>query len=393
VHTPTLVLMAVILTGVMALMMLAAWRFNPRTRAMAHWMVAYGCAFAFSLSLLLHRFLPEIVVILLSQSLAAAMAYCNLTGAQLYTRSRRWSWRILLAALAVLLSCSALANWLFADQTIRYLTSSLTVGGLFVASAVTMLPASITLYPARALYALVCALHGAFVMARPWLFQLSESGLFSRDGLIAVSHLVALESIVAIVLLALCVIMLSSEQMLLELRHIAERDALTGVFNRRAFLTLLRKNAAQLGRLNKPLSILLVDLDHFKRINDNAGHKTGDKALRHFIHIAQGCIREGDVIGRIGGEEFAIFLPTADLAEAHVVAQRLRGSLEAHPLAYKHSRIGITASIGIASKLPDESVEEALHRADKAMYRAKRNGRNRVETAANDEVTVLIAPL
>ncbi len=392
-HTPTLVLMAVILTGVMTLMLLAAWRFNPRTSALAYWTLAYGCGFLFSLALLLHRFMPEIVAILLSQSLAASMAYCNLSGAQIYTQSRPWSWRIFIPALALLLMGSALSNLLLDDQSVRYLISSLTVGSLFVASALVMAPRKITLYPARALYALVSSLHGLFLLGRPWLFQLGDAGLFSRDGLIAVSQFVALESIVAIVLMALCIIMLSSEQMMLELKHIAERDALTGVFNRRAFLTLLRKTAAQLERLHKPLSILLVDLDHFKRINDNAGHKTGDKALRHFIHIAQGCIREGDVIGRIGGEEFAIFLPTADLAEAHVVAQRLRGSLEAHPLAYKHSRIGITASIGIASKLPDESAEAALHRADKAMYRAKRNGRNRVETADDNELTVLIAPL
>ena len=392
-HTPTLVLMAVILTGVMTLMLLAAWRFNPRTSALAYWTLAYGCGFLFSLALLLHRFMPEIVAILLSQSLAASMAYCNLCGAQIYTQSRPWSWRIFIPALALLLMGSALSNLLLDDQSVRYLISSLTVGSLFVASALVMAPRKITLYPARALYALVSSLHGLFLLGRPWLFQLGDAGLFSRDGLIAVSQFVALESIVAIVLMALCIIMLSSEQMMLELKHIAERDALTGVFNRRAFLTLLRKTAAQLERLHKPLSILLVDLDHFKRINDNAGHKTGDKALRHFIHIAQGCIREGDVIGRIGGEEFAIFLPTADLAEAHVVAQRLRGSLEAHPLAYKHSRIGITASIGIASKLPDESAEAALHRADKAMYRAKRNGRNRVETADDNELTVLIAPL
>lgn len=392
-HTPTLVLMAVILTGIMTLMLLAAWRFNPRTSALAYWTLAYGCGFLFSLALLLHRFMPEIVAILLSQSLAASMAYCNLSGAQIYTQSRPWSWRIFIPALALLLMGSALSNLLLDDQSVRYLISSLTVGSLFVASALVMAPRKITLYPARALYALVSSLHGLFLLGRPWLFQLGDAGLFSRDGLIAVSQFVALESIVAIVLMALCIIMLSSEQMMLELKHIAERDALTGVFNRRAFLTLLRKTAAQLERLHKPLSILLVDLDHFKRINDNAGHKTGDKALRHFIHIAQGCIREGDVIGRIGGEEFAIFLPTADLAEAHVVAQRLRGSLEAHPLAYKHSRIGITASIGIASKLPDESAEAALHRADKAMYRAKRNGRNRVETADDNELTVLIAPL
>lgn len=392
-HTPTLVLMAVILTGVMTLMLLAAWRFNPRTSALAYWTLAYGCGFLFSLALLLHRFMPEIVAILLSQSLAASMAYCNLSGAQIYTQSRPWSWRIFIPALALLLMGSALSNLLLDDQSVRYLISSLTVGSLFVASALVMAPRKITLYPARALYALVSSLHGLFLLGRPWLFQLGDAGLFSRDGLIAVSQFVALESIVAIVLMALCIIMLSSEQMMLELKHIAERDALTGVFNRRAFLTLLRKTAAQLERLHKPLSILLVDLDHFKRINDNAGHKTGDKALRHFIHIAQGCIREGDVIGRIGGEEFAIFLPTADLAEAHVVAQRLRGSLEAHPLAYKHSRIGITASIGIASKLPNESAEAALHRADKAMYRAKRNGRNRVETADDNELTVLIAPL
>jgi diguanylate cyclase (GGDEF)-like protein len=241
------------------------------------------------------------------------------------------------------------------------------------------------------LFALIAGAHGLFVFMRPWLFRLGEAGLFSQ-GEIAVSHIVALEAIAGIVLLALGIIMLANEQTTIQLKRIAERDALTGVFNRRTFLMLLKKNAAQLERLNRPLTILLVDLDHFKQINDNAGHKTGDRALRHFIRIAKSCIREGDVIGRLGGEEFGIFLPDADLDEANIVAQRLRVSLELRPLPYKQSRIRLTASIGVACKQRDETAEIALHRADKAMYRAKRAGRNRVETATIDEATILVAP-
>lgn len=390
-HTPTLVLMAVILTGAMTLMMLAAWRFNRRTPALAHWAMAYCFAFLFSLTLLLQRFIPEIVAILLSQTLLAGMAYCNLTGAQTYTSRRLLPWPAALAALALLLISTVSFKLLQSDPFLRYWLSSTMVGALFVLSATVMAPRQISLHPARALYATVCVIHGFFVLIRPWLFHLGNGGVFNQERIISVSQFVALESTIAIVLLALCVIMLSSEYMMLELKQIAEHDALTGVFNRRAFLTLLDKHAAQQARLHKPLSILLLDLDHFKHINDQAGHKTGDKALRHFIRIAQGCVREGDVLGRIGGEEFAICLPDAGLTEAQNIAQRLRSSLESQAMPHKHSVIRITASIGIACKLANETAETALHRADKAMYRAKFNGRNRVEIATDEDATVLIA--
>jgi diguanylate cyclase (GGDEF)-like protein len=124
---------------------------------------------------------------------------------------------------------------------------------------------------------------------------------------------------------------------------------------------------------------MLIDLDHFKRINDTWGHSAGDDALRHFVAIAQRCMRVQDTMGRLGGEEFAVLLPRASAEQAQSVAERLRGLLADHPLRLgADERVALTASIGVTLLRPGESPDVALGRADQAMYQAKSEGRNRV---------------
>ena len=136
-------------------------------------------------------------------------------------------------------------------------------------------------------------------------------------------------------------------------------------------------------RMRQGLPALALDLDHFKKINDTWGHGGGDDVLRQFVALAQQCLRKEDVMGRLGGEEFAIFLLNADGPGAEAVAERLRALVESQPLRADHHAIPVTVSIGVALCTRGDSAETVLKRADAAMYLAKQNGRNRVEVVAS----------
>jgi len=133
-------------------------------------------------------------------------------------------------------------------------------------------------------------------------------------------------------------------------------------------------------RFGNPLSLLMVDLDHFKRINDSFGHKSGDNVLKKFAEICRMAFREFDVIGRLGGEEFAILLPEASEAQAIEVAERLRARIAAASIStVQNAVIQFTASIGLASLASKhDSLDMLLSHADDALYQAKHAGRNRV---------------
>ena len=165
-----------------------------------------------------------------------------------------------------------------------------------------------------------------------------------------------------------------------ELVHQARTDALTGLPNRRHFIEQAEQELARARRYNKLLSVLMLDLDEFKIINDSHGHQVGDLALYRVGQICRERLREVDMIGRIGGEEFAILLPETDPGRATEVAERLRHDIENAVIELEEGgELQITASIGVATLTADDAdVDKLLNLADRAMYRAKRGGRNRV---------------
>ena len=164
-----------------------------------------------------------------------------------------------------------------------------------------------------------------------------------------------------------------------EARHAAVCDHLTGIGNRRAFFDAAETELRRWRRLPRPLTLVLIDADNFKKINDTHGHPVGDAVLRHIARVMGATFRQVDVVARIGGEEFAVLLPSADLASAQRVAERLRAALEAQPTQTDGGPVACTVSIGIAA-MDDatSSVEALLKRADAALYAAKHSGRNRV---------------
>ena len=166
------------------------------------------------------------------------------------------------------------------------------------------------------------------------------------------------------------------------LERLAWVDELTGLMNRRGFLQEARKLCSYRRRYDIAACIAIIDLDHFKRINDNFGHGTGDDVLRRIAEICRGAVREEDTLGRIGGEEFGVLCPGAGPADARRILDRLRLHVASQPILQSPDEapiaIEVTVSAGIAVLDGNAPIEESLRRADVALYEARNSGRNRV---------------
>jgi diguanylate cyclase len=158
-------------------------------------------------------------------------------------------------------------------------------------------------------------------------------------------------------------------------------DYLTGILNRRGMKYAFEREVARAERSNEPLCVALLDIDHFKRLNDAYGHDAGDDALIHFVRVTRESLRPADVIARFGGEEFVIILPETPVAEGARAMTRLQGALAKDIFQYKNEKLLITFSAGIVSRLPNEPVDVLINRADQLLYKAKAAGRNRVFVA------------
>ncbi len=171
------------------------------------------------------------------------------------------------------------------------------------------------------------------------------------------------------------------------LRSLAVTDALTGAYNRRYFVDSLERELERAKRFRFPISVILLDIDHFKRVNDTLGHAVGDEVLVELVCRFQGQLRESDLLARYGGEEFVLLLSHLDEGSALVAAERLRGVLADAPFLVGEQAVPISASFGVATVDPDgdHSVSAVLRRADQAMYKAKDAGRDRVCILREDE--------
>jgi len=164
-----------------------------------------------------------------------------------------------------------------------------------------------------------------------------------------------------------------------KLKEMATTDELTGLKNRRIFFEVAHDAAKRAKRYNHPLSILLMDLDFFKRINDTYGHAGGDEVLRRISEVLEGHARETDLPARIGGEEFAMLLPNTDEKGAFALADRIRLAAMALRVKWEELPVKVTISVGVTQLDGQQSIEQMIEHADQALYRAKQNGRNRVE--------------
>ncbi len=219
----------------------------------------------------------------------------------------------------------------------------------------------------------VPTLHGAIFLLPVALASLDLQSVGS--GWVAVF---AIEVVLYVVGAAFIVLVLAKDRTVSRYKAAAATDPLTGLLNRRGFFdaaaAMMKGNTPTLA----PVSVLAFDLDHFKSINDRFGHKTGDAVLDLFAAVARRTMRGDDVIGRLGGEEFVAII-SGKLADACIAAERVRVAFERAAAATEKSPIPATVSIGVACGEPTAAIDVLIARADAALYRAKANGRNRVE--------------
>lgn len=330
------------------------------------------------LGLLWREHLPEVLGVLMVQAGMSLGAFLYFWGCSVYTGRRLLSLPRAIIFMGALLLLNLYFTVVQPHLQMRFALGGVGNGIFFLLTARTLAQGGYQRVPMRYLVAAVAGAHGVFLLLRPLLFGIGA--VQANASLVAqIPHLIMLEFLIALLFMAFGTLMLANEFTTNELRQLAEIDSLTSIFNRRAFFTLLNKALHQSQRTGMGLAVLVVDLDHFKSINDTYGHQGGDEVLRHFVQTATQCLRQQDVMGRLGGEEFAIFLPGVDAKGAQVVAERLRAAVASRPAALQQGSHALTISLGLTLCVPGDTPDTALHRADQAMYQAKERGRNRVE--------------
>jgi diguanylate cyclase (GGDEF)-like protein len=209
------------------------------------------------------------------------------------------------------------------------------------------------------------------VMKKPYGFVRMESaqtGAFSNDDLKTVDLFATLASLT-----------LENIQLYDRVHNLASTDSLTGLATQRTFLQRLKEELLRAGRAQTPVSLIMLDVDHFKRYNDSFGHQAGDEVLRVVSRILVSRLRQVDCAARYGGEEFCAILPAVDHDQAMRVAEIIRSSIETEPLVFKDARSSVTVSLGVSSFPKDATTQSQLIRAaDERLYRSKSGGRNRV---------------
>ena len=176
-----------------------------------------------------------------------------------------------------------------------------------------------------------------------------------------------------------------------EMRELASHDSLTGLLSRHAFFESAHNYVSLAKRDKSAFSVAIVDLDYFKSINDQYGHPAGDAVLKLFADVVNSVSRRSDIIGRLGGEEFAMILPSTNAGEAYEFAGRLQNAIGKAVLKYKDDMIQYTASIGLASHEPgsEDSIDTLLTRADQALYQAKAAGRNQTVIYSDEDEQII----
>lgn len=235
----------------------------------------------------------------------------------------------------------------------------------------------------------VMALLVSFVTGSLALRLVLSLGIFRNHGLDAAAHDLMT---IGLAMLGFSFVGMYVAETKRRLHEETRLDSLTGLHNRRAFEEMVQREVQLACRDNTPLTLLMMDLDHFKQLNDTWGHSLGDRALRTFGGVLLTVTGSRDAVARVGGEEFAILLPGRTPRVAMSLAERLRATVEGLRLSEGEELVRFTVSVGLSALLPGETTFEAmLRRADRALYKAKRAGRNRV-LVADAEISVPAIP-
>jgi diguanylate cyclase (GGDEF)-like protein len=336
----------------------------------------------------LRNIIPDIFSIVLANALILSAALCFWEGTRCFHgKEVRKTFIILLIACYIVFQ--SYFTFVYNNIGVRIIAYSLLVALIYGAIALELFRMRLPALRSSSWFTgSLFALYGIFMVFRGLLTELLPPlhDLLEPNTLQAMTFLLAIFFGIA---WTFGFVMLNSERLEAELRRaqdtlqkMATTDFLTGIANSRLFSEAGEREVQRARRYRRALALLMIDLDHFKKVNDKYGHAIGDKILVAFAAICKNCLRKADIFGRLGGEEFAILLPETDVSGGKKFAERLRAIVEKSKIKVEDKTFQITVSIGVTELQSDDNqIESALRRADDTMYEAKRRGRNQVMTS------------
>lgn len=385
----TVLLLSMVITLVLGLSLIAAWRSGDDALARAQRLWVRGCALQPLAWVLLglRGAIPDVFSVVLANLLLVA-SFADFGAALGQLRGDRPPWRAIGLLLLAVAIAQAAFTWLRPSLPARVVLISVVLLLLSLAAVRAVWRLQTAPRPrSHWLVALAFGL-GALVLA----VRIAVEGLLS-PGLASLLQGSPLQSLVfvyaAVVPIAATIgfLLIGNDRHIAELQRLVALDPLTGALNRRTLERQADALLQQAQRRGQAYSLLLLDADHFKQVNDVFGHDAGDKVLRAVVAVLRQSLRPADLVGRLGGEEFVVVLPDVGTAAALQRAEQLRAAVAALHFEVAGRRVPLTVSIGLATA-GNESFADLLRRADHAMYAAKHAGRNRVELAPDPVATL-----
>ena len=371
----TVVLLTGIMSGLMSLVLFSLKRnYPPSIKGLGHWSAGLLVLFIGALMFSVQGQLPGFIAFPVSNLVLWCGLYLIYLGSEHFfgLTPRMGPWLALLAVGLLVMSWFTLID---PSYHVRLVFSTLLRGFLLGMMAWLVLRQGANTF-ARVLAVCVLSSATAVQLMRVVTSFVNPVGssIFDTDPF----QLIYITSYAFLIfLLSISLVLLASERLRTELEHLATHDSLTNALNRRYINEACNKELERCRRHGRSMALIMMDLDHFKAINDSYGHQAGDQVLVNFVAKINALLRQPDLLGRFGGEEFVVLLPETSLEEALIVTERIREVC----ILNKHEP-SCTVSMGMTTNNHDsDTVDTLMGRADGALYRAKANGRDRVETA------------
>lgn len=373
---PTMLLMTAAASATMALSLAAV---QPQRReGMGLWALALVLHTATYVLFTLRGMVPDWASVVLANTLLAGTFALALAAVHQF-RGRALPWRRM--ALPVLVMAVVFVRFMddyracvIVAGVVLPLQVGMTLWSLWRPQPPAQLRGVLLLTAGLGLQGLLLAVRGGLAAAG----VIPTQGLLRADGMQSLTFMAAF---VVVILASLGFILMAKDRADADNRYFAAHDALTGLANRRALILAVQRDMAHAVRMHEPYAVLMVDIDHFKAVNDGHGHLAGDRALCHVAGLLGARLRAQDMVGRYGGEEFLALLPGTALHDAVVLAETLRSAVAQSQCMHEGSPIAVTVSIGVCGARPQraDGWEPMIRCADQALYAAKTAGRNRVE--------------
>lgn len=371
----TIILVTAFTSSLMCLMLYSVKRNFPASiKGLGEWATAFLVFFVGGVLVAGRGQLPDLLAISASQLLIQAGTYLMYVGTQRFfgIKPRVGPW---VAVLAGVLAVQVWFTYFAPDLHIRLVLSTVLMTGLFGVHAVLVIRHGPAGFAARLTQTVLVGATAIQLMRLTFSF-IQPLGAHIFDA--SPAHLVYLVGFpVSVLLLSVSFVLLASDRLHDDLEHLAMHDPLTGALTRRHMGDAFAQELERCRRHGRSMAVLLMDLDHFKAINDAFGHPQGDRVLIRFVAIVNTLLRSGDMLGRFGGEEFVVLLPETSLEEGMHVAERIRTTVE-----QDGAKPSCTVSIGVTSSQGADTADTVIARADAAVYQAKMTGRNRVVAQA-----------